>query len=336
MPQEKLLQLLEGIGDGSIGMDCSIVPTRFPGYFQVSTTDFFFPLVEDPYLQGRIAAANVLSDMYALGLSHCDNVLMLLGASVLMQDAHRDVVTRLMIRGFNDQCLAAGTRVTGGQTTRNEWPLIGGVAMAAAVEADFIRPELAVPGDVLVLTKPLGIQVAVNVHQWLDTLPEKWAQHGMEALLGAEAANRMYDTACESMARLNRNAALLMHKHGAHGATDVTGFGLMGHAANLARNQKAPVDFVIERLPLIRDAARVDAHVGGIWGVTRGRAAETSGGLLMAIPEERAGKLVEELQQMDGQPAWVIGRVVEGSRQCVFAPEVEIVEVDGAFSASKL
>jgi len=169
-------------------MDCSIIPSRFPGLFQVSTTDFFYPLVEDPYLQGQIACANVLSDLYALGLYHCDNILMLLGVCVGMSSEEADITTRLMMKGFNDQALAGLTKVTGGQTVKNEWPLIGGVAMSTSQESDFIRPELAVPGDVLVLTKPIGTQVAVNLHQWLDSKPQSWQRFELDKIITPSAS----------------------------------------------------------------------------------------------------------------------------------------------------
>lgn len=309
-------------------MDCSIVPTRFPGLYQVSTTDFFFPLVEDPYLQGMIACANVLSDLYALGVVHCDNLLMLLGVSRKMTPGDADIVTRQMMKGFNDQAIAGHTKVTGGQTTRNEWPLIGGVAMATAMESDFIRPELAVPGDVLVLTKPLGIQVAVNVHQMFDSMPAKWQRLNMDSAdMPEEKVKAAFAKACESMARLNRHAAMLMHKYHAHGATDVTGFGLLGHADNLAKNQKEAVDLLIDRMPIIADMTRVDQHVGYIWNVKKGRAAETSGGLLIAMPPDAAQQFVDEIQALDGQPAWIIGRVVPGSRVAVIPEDVEVLEI---------
>jgi selenide,water dikinase len=114
--------LLDGIGEG-VGMDCSIVPAkRYPDMKVISTTDFFFPLVEDPYLQGRIACCNVLSDMYALGVVDVDNVLMLIAASLDMPGAARLLVTKEMMRGFNDQARAADTAVTGGQSVLNPWP----------------------------------------------------------------------------------------------------------------------------------------------------------------------------------------------------------------------
>lgn len=208
-------------------MDCAVVPTRHAGLFLVSTTDFFYPNVEDPYLQGRIGAANVLSDLYAMGVSDVDTVLMLLALSSDMAAAERDVATPELLRGFADAVRDAGSSVTGGQTVTNPWPIVGGVASATVTAGEMIRPGGARPGDVLVLTKPLGTQLAVNMWQRRDDAV-KWGALG-GALTRAQAA-RAYDVACDGMARLNRNAARLMHAHGAHAATDVTGFGLLGHA----------------------------------------------------------------------------------------------------------
>ena len=156
-----------------IGMDSSITPLRHSGLSLVQTTDFFYPLVEDPYMQGKIAASNVLSDLYAMGVTECDNMLMLIGVSTKMTDKERDVVIPLIMRGFKDCALEAGTTVTGGQTVMNPWCTVGGVATTICQPNEFIIPDSAVVGDVLVLTKPLGTQVALTAHQWLDQ-PERW------------------------------------------------------------------------------------------------------------------------------------------------------------------
>jgi len=115
---------LKTIGDGSIAKetpDCSVTdyngedPTgALTKTKLISTTDFFYPLVEDPYLQGRISCCNVLSDVYAMGIPRVDNMLMILGISLTMQEADREIVTREMMRGFNDCAEEAGTRITGG------------------------------------------------------------------------------------------------------------------------------------------------------------------------------------------------------------------------------
>lgn len=314
------------MGDSAIGMDTSIIPlSRFPGFFQVSTTDFFFPLIEDPYIQGKIACANVLSDLYAAGIVHCDNLLMLLCVSTKMSPEERDVVASLMMRGFSDLAREGETRVTGGQTTVNAWPLIGGVAMTVAKEEDLIRPENAVAGDVLVLTKPLGTQLAVNVHQWMDTAHARWSK--LSTWMTREMALDAYQKAMKSMARLNRKGAELMHKYGAHAATDITGFGYLGHAQNLAGNQKAMVDFVLEVMPIFKDMKRADEETQ-VFHLMQGTSAETSGGLLICLPSEEAAQaFCKEIEETDGAPAWIVGKVVEGVRKARIVETPKIIEV---------
>jgi len=175
VPQAELLQYLEGVGDGKIAMDCSVVPLQHNSLSLISTTDYFYPLVDDPYMQGKIGAANVLSDLYAMGVVNCDTVLMILAASTDMSQSERHACTSQMIKGFNDQVVSAESTVTGGQTLLNPWPIIGGTAMRVCKPEEFILPENAVDGDVLVLTKPLGTQVAVNVHQWISH-ETKWSR----------------------------------------------------------------------------------------------------------------------------------------------------------------
>lgn len=288
-------------------MDCSVTPTKFPDIKMVQTTDFFYPLVDDPYMQGKIGCANVLSDLYSMGIVDCDNMLMLLAASTDMDKNDRSISTRMMIEGFNDQATFAQTKVTGGQTVMNPWPIIGGIASAICRDSDFILPENAIPGDVLVLTKPLGTQIAVNAHQWLH-IPEKWER--IKDVITPDEAERCYEVAMESMARLNRTGARLMHKYHAHACTDVTGFGIMGHARNLAKNQKEAVQFEIHTLPIIRNMREVDEKVK-IWKLMDGFSAETSGGLLIAMSEENASAFIKEIEEIDKCPAWIIGRVIK-------------------------
>jgi len=294
-------------------MDCSVIPikSQVPGanLFMISSTDFFYPSVDDPFVQGQIGACNVLSDMYAMGVCQIDSILMILASSLEMDLASRDIVTRRMIEGFSELCKRAGVEVTGGQTVFNPWPIIGGTAMSCCNPNEFIMPVNAVPGDVLILTKPLGTQVAVNVNVWLQS-PDKpnWAK--AQKVINLEQAYSAYNKAVESMTRLNLHAAQLMHKYGAHAATDVTGFGIIGHARNLAKNQKAKVDFIIHTLPIIYLMDKVDA-LFGIWKLLEGFSAETSGGLLIAIAEDKAKSFCDELEQLDHQPAWIIGKVIE-------------------------
>jgi len=305
-------------------MDCSVIPSKkYKDMFVVSTTDFFYPLVEDPYLQGRIACANVLSDMYAMGVPDVDNVLMLLAMSTDMKEVDREICSKLMIKGFNDQCRVAETQVSGGQSVLNPWPMIGGVAKSICKQDDIIMPRNAVVGDVIILTKPLGTQVAVNVKQWSNK-EAVWNARVKETIT-RDMGLRAYRVACENMAHLNRNAAKLMHAHKAHAATDITGFGIMGHANNLVSNQSHTVSFRIHTLPIIKGMVDVDSVNN--FKLTKGFSAETSGGLFICLSKDHAAKYIQDLQEIDGTTCWIVGDVVEGDRKAFIIESPTIIEI---------
>lgn len=319
-----------GTSDGRIALDCSVRRTR-QGHYCISTTDFFFPLVTSPYLQGRIGAANVLSDLYAEGVPHCDFVLMLLAACRDMAEEERQICTTEMVRGFRDACTEAETSVTGGQTVLNPWPIIGGVATSIVREDEFVSSDGAQAGDAIVLTKPLGTQIAVNVHQWRTANENKGNEYWKKCVDGdvvtaEQAEDMMHDAVC-SMARLNKNGGSLMLKHGASAATDVTGFGILGHAQNLTENQKAEVGIELHTLPFIAGTKAVNDQVFN-FRLTDGYSAETSGGLMVCIPEANAEAYMKELEEMDGTPSWIIGRVTEdANRRANITENVEFLEV---------
>jgi len=344
VPQEVLPKLLEGLQHDEnnstdhehahfmhmaiprygIGMDASVTPLRHGGLSLVQTTDFFYPLVDDPYMMGKISCANVLSDLYAMGVTECDNMLMLLAVSTKMTEKERDVVIPLIMRGFKDCAAEASTQITGGQTVVNPWCPVGGVASTVCQPNEYIVPDNAVVGDVLVLTKPLGTQVAVNAHQWLDQ-PERWNR--IKLVVSDEDVRKAYQRAMDSMARLNRIAARLMHKYNAHGATDVTGYGLLGHAQTLAKHQKNEVSFVIHNLPVIAKMAAVAKACGNMFQLLQGHSAETSGGLLICLPREQAAAYCKDIEKQEGYQAWIIGIVEKGNRTARIIDKPRIIEV---------
>jgi selenide,water dikinase len=356
VPQEQLLKYLEALkpspldayggdsictqesGDSQVsrpltpvvgvGLDCAITPLKRKGLVMVQTTDFFYPLVEDPYMMGRIACCNVLSDMYAVGAYDCDNMLMLLGVPISMEQSHRDVVIPLMMKGFRDQALLAGTSITGGQTVLNPWLIIGGVATSVTDSDELILPDGACSGDVLILTKPLGTQLAVNAKQWLTQGHEKWAAK-LQSASSIDEIDRMYRAAKYFMSRMNRTGSQLMCEYNAHCATDVTGFGLLGHARNLAQSQRKKVSFIINNLPMIKGANELDKNLGRVFKLTSGTSAETSGGLLIAVSREHAQSFTQEFQKRAGHPCWIIGVVHESENSdCRIVDQYRIIEVD--------
>jgi len=352
-----------GTADGRIALDCSIRKTR-QGHFVISTTDFFFPLVDSPYLQGRIGAANVLSDLYAEGVEQCDFVLMLLAACRDMSPQERTICTNLMVRGFRDACTEAGTSVTGGQTVLNPWPIIGGVATSIVSRDEYISSDGARAGDVLVLTKPIGTQVAVNVHEWRkryekeangetghhfwNRILEQQNENGEQFLTVTEAETMMH-TAVRSMSKLNRFASKLMARHNAHAATDVTGFGVLGHAKNLIDNQIAEVGVELYTLPCIANTLKINDNIMN-FRLRDGYSAETSGGLLISMTESDANAYCAELRKVETAAynynnsnnsnenitkkidtdfgPWIVGKVIENvDRQVTINENVVYLEV---------
>ncbi|KAJ1358998.1 putative selenide, water dikinase [Parelaphostrongylus tenuis] len=337
VPRSILLELLKSFdsGDNSIisneigiGLDSCVVPLRHKGLNLVQTTDFFYPLIDDPYLMGRVTCANVLSDLYAMGIVDCDNMLMLLGVAVDLNEQERDIVVSMFIKGFKDAAHSAGTKVRGGQTVRCPWLLLGGVASSVVSDDEVIKVDQAQPGDVLVLTKPIGGQVAVNSYEWLKKKNGKVEEYGLDE----QKIVRAFQQVTEQMTRLNRNAAKMLHKYNAHASTDVTGFGLLGHADNLSRAQKEKVRFVIDTLPVIEYMDEVARRMpnGNGFNLFGGTSAETSGGLLVALKKGDVEGFLRDLQFADGFPAWVVGRVeaiTSGENYAIIHEDYKVISV---------
>jgi len=282
-----------------------------------SSCDFFYPLVDDPYYQGKIGAANVLSDLFAAGILNIQHVLMILGVCTQMNEEEQNVTTKMMIKGFSDTVKEANSMVVGGQTVLNKWPMIGGTAIGFQDKdvGGFYSPNGAVAGNVLVLTKPLGCQMVVNFNQYYKQKSEKWYKLLDSGKVTGDDIEDMYEQGLIYMSRLNRNGAILMIKYGATSSTDVTGFGILGHAENLAGIQKNNVDFVFNSLPLFKKLKDLDGIVRD-FGMRRGYAAETSGGLMVSLPKENVESYKKDMEEL-GENMWVIGEVVEGTKKAM-------------------
>jgi len=118
-----------------------------------------------------------------------------------------------------------------------------------------------------------------------------------------------------------------MHKYNAHACTDVTGFGLLGHAQNLAQHQKNEVSFVIHNLPIIAKMATISKTCNNAFGLFQGKSAETSGGLLVVLPHEQATAFCKDIQAQEGYQAWIIGVVEKGDRTAKIVDKPRIIEV---------
>lgn len=277
----------------------------------VMTTDFFTPVVDDPYDYGAIAAANSLSDIYAMGAQP----FMALNIACLPVDLPQDVVTEI-IKGLAETAKQAGTVIAGGHTIQDQEPKVGLVALGFAAPEELITKQGMQAGDRLVLTKPLGTGVTSTAIKSDRAEPE----HEAEVVTW--------------MKRLNSTAAVLARRHAVRAGTDVTGFGLLGHALEMARPSRVGLVIEAGAVPLLRGAQayaergfipggsadnrsyfanEVDFEAG-VDGVMRTLLfdAQTSGGLLLAVSEANVGSLLEAAREAQA-PAWVIGEAVEGA-----------------------
>ncbi len=296
LPEDERVEV--GVGD-----DASIV--RVDGGYLVQSLDFFTPIHPDPYVQGRIAANNSLNDVFAMGATEVLSVLVISGFPRELPE--EDV--REMLQGFADQCREVDAPVTGGHTILNPWPILGGSVTGWAER--YVTADGARPGDLLYLTKPLGTQPAMALLRMPEDTLDSMFSH-----LDVEGIERV---AVKVMTEPLRDAAEAAVEAGATAMTDVTGFGLKGHARELA--ERSGVRVVIERIPVIPGTPEVSRALG--YGLERGESAETAGGLLVAVPEGRAEELEDAFEERD---VWYrrVGRVERGEGVVVDARLEEV------------
>lgn len=275
----------------------------------VQTTDFFPPIVDDPYLYGQIAAANALSDVYAMG----GEPKLALNIMCLSPGMEKETVHQIL-RGGYSKAYEAGAIITGGHTIQGAEPIYG-LAVSGFVHPDKVLTNSgAKPGDVLILTKPLGVGVLTTAAK--ADLVEK------------NVLDRIY----QQMATLNKTARDIMVQYPVHSCTDVTGFALLGHSFEMAQGSGCTIHLQTERLPFHPEALPF-AEMGFIpAGAYRNREfaqqgvkvvgqvsramqdlcydPQTSGGLLMAVPKEHAQACLAQLQEQIPQ-AQAIGYVTE-------------------------
>ena len=277
----------------------------------VQTTDFFTPIVDTPYEYGAIAAANAMSDIYAMG----GEVLFALNIAAFPPDLPAELLGEIL-RGGAEMVRSVGAAVAGGHTIQDKEPKYG-LAVTGMVHPDHILTKGgARPGDRLVLTKPLGTGTITT------------------AVKRGKVEQAHLDEAIASMMRLNRVASQAAQANGVRAATDITGFGLIGHASEMTRAGGVRFRIRFDALPWLAGAWQYGEawiFAGGAhnnhafynslvtytrpvtdWQEVLLHDPQTSGGLLLAVPGERVQSLVSFCAERD-QPVWLIGEVVEGA-----------------------
>ncbi|TVR73787.1 MAG: selenide, water dikinase SelD [Marinilabiliales bacterium] len=280
----------------------------------VQSVDFFTPVVDDPADFGAIAAANALSDIYAMG------AMPLFGLNIVGFPSNRlpEQVLRDILKGAGDKCREAGVSVLGGHTVEDTEPKFGMVVTGIVHPGKFITNSGAKPGDVLVLTKPLGTGI-------ISTAVKR-------QLAGPELALK----AVAVMSSLNAGAARAMEKFPVNACTDITGFGLLGHLKEMVSASGVQVHIESSEVPVIEgifELAAAGAVPGGtvnnleyVSGITRWNEnvsetmklilcdAQTSGGLLVSLPAEYERQFIERLHKVGVSAGVVIGKVTGTGR----------------------
>ncbi len=224
-----------------------------------------------------------------------------------------------ILRGIKDYLDEVKGLLVGGHTIFNPWPLSGGEVTAIAHPNQIVYQRGARPGDVLVLTKPLGTQPAMAVYR---TMRDPETCDLVLTVLSKKEAEELVEKAIKFMITPNKAVAEVMQEVKPNAATDVTGFGLVGHAENIAKESN--VDIEIQVLPVMKGAIQISEIFS--YGLERGEAAETSGGILTTVPSKQAEDFIDALKErkVDG---YIIGRVKEGGGKAVISQDVEVVEV---------
>jgi len=277
----------------------------------ILTLDFFTPVVDDPYQYGAIAAANALSDVYAMG----GDVRLALNICGFPPTLPVEVTSEIL-RGGADTVIRAGGVIAGGHTVDDDEPKYGLVVMGTVHPDRVLTNAGARPGDVLFLTKPLGVGIITTV------------------LKAEEADPSHVKNAVDAMLTLNKDAADVFREGNIHGLTDVTGYAILGHGMEMAENSGVRLRLFVDRIPFLPGAeeyADMWLFPGGTCNNERTfqdrivfdeeipdetrqllYTPETSGGLLAAVPPENRDKIIH-LAQERGVDMWEVGEVVSGS-----------------------
>lgn len=276
----------------------------------VITTDFFTPVVDTPYEYGAIAAANSLSDIYAMG----GMPFLALNVAALPDDLPAEISTQILLGGAH-KAREAGVVIAGGHTVKDKEPKYGLVAVGFVHPQKMISKGGLQDGDLLVLTKPLGAGVTTT------------------AIKQQKADSAHVEEAIRSMSRLNKLAGQLAVEMGARGGTDITGFGLIGHACEMTQASNVSIHFAFSSLPFLSgalDYAKQGIFPGGAFDnkkhfeefvLYQNKLNEpeqmllfdpqTSGGLLFGIPAEKRDALQARAKEL-GQPVWIVGEARAG------------------------
>ena len=265
----------------------------------VKNLDIFTPIVDEPELQGEIAACNVTNDIFAMNVPEISGMLVFLGINTTMP---MEIAERILIGIKNFMEKKVNSKIVGGHTIYSEWPLIGGEASGYIQREFIIRKQGVKEGDKLILTKPIGLQAIMAAYRILKDFPEMLEQYSKDEL------KKSINLAIELMTTSNQNVVKTIHSYKdfsfIHAMSDVTGFGLTGHTKEMLQNSN--LSAVLEKVPSLKLSKELSKELG--YAFDDCTCHETAGGMLMAVDPAKSEEFSNTLYS-NGIKNWIVGTI---------------------------
>jgi selenide,water dikinase len=280
--------------------DSALIPVPNSDLIMVKNIDIFTPLVDEPEVQGEIAAANVTNDLFALNVLDISGMLVFLG---LKKNMPMFIAEGLLkgIKNFMEK--KVNSKVLGGHTIYSEWPLIGGEASGFVDKSKLIKKNYVKLGDKLILTKPIGNQAIMAAYRLQKNNPDLLNNYSMREI------DESIDLAIKLMTTPLQNVVKTIHSYPdvsfIHSMTDVSGFGLAGHLKEMLQNFKFSA--LIETIPSIKLTSDLSYDFG--YKYDECEMPETAGGMLLSVDHEYAEEFSYKLKNKSGLPNWIIGTI---------------------------
>jgi len=290
--------LLDKVGLPSFPEDCSITSVPNSDLLLLENIDIFTPIIDEPEIMGEIAACNVSNDVFAMNVPKINGMLVFLAMDPVMPEE----VAEGILRGIKNFMKKINSKVLGGHTIYCDWPLIGGTASGFVKKENLIKKQGLKEGDKLIITKPTGIQPIMAAYRILKDNPEILEQYSISELKSS------INLAIEIMTTSNQNVVETIYSYEdfsfIHAMTDVTGFGLAGHAKEMLEDTN--LSLLIEKVPIIKHARQISEDLS--YPLNTCESAETAGGMLIAI---QPGKVEEFSNRLlsNNISNWIIGLI---------------------------
>ena len=298
--------------------DSALIPVPNSNLMLVKNIDIFTPIVDEPNIMGQIAACNVVNDVFAMNVPEISGMLVFLA---IQTKTPLEVAEGLLegIKFFMEK--KVNSKVLGGHTIYCDWPLIGGEASGFVEKWKIIQKHGIKAGDKLILTKPIGLQAVMAAYRLLTEMPEMLEEFSRSELQAS------IDFAIELMTTPNQKVVKAIHSYEdfsfIHSMSDVTGFGLAGHAKEMLQNSELSI--ILEKIPYIKLSDELSEMLG--YAFDECRCHETAGGMLMAVAPDKVEDFVNRLKSMNISN-WIVGEVDKRTpKQVRVSENAELVEV---------